>query len=445
MQSLNHSDNMILRLYQSDLIASLRAGFKLQKRLVMCLPTGAGKTVCFSSMLKNTTKKTLILADRLEILTRTKETLDEFNIEAEMITPFHNYNIKAKICLAMVETFYIRHKKDLKNFEFIIIDESHKKSFDKLLKLVDPNTFVLGVTATPSPSPHYKQILEGVTILDLINQKYLSSPKYFGVDIDLKGVESSAGDYNSSSLAKRYETKKIYIGVVKNYNKICPNTKTLLFAPNIESSKTICQEFAKNKIDVRHLDSNMSFDERKQILNWFKNTNGVLCNVGICTTGFDMPSIETVILYRATKSLALYLQMVGRGARTTKNKKDFFVLDFGNNIKRHDFWEQPRQWTLEKKDREKGLAPVKLCDKCQAMNPTTAKFCWNCKNYFKIKDKKIEEIELIKIDRQTPKEPIFQKIKRTATTLEDVKIIVKEYGYKDGWLYQNKQFLKKYY
>src|SRR5690606_41971324 len=64
----------------------------------------------------------------------------------------------------------------------------------------------------------------------------------------------------------------------------------------------------------------------ESVLKWFADSpNGILCNVGILTRGFDQPDIEVVILYRATKSLPLFLQMVGRGSRTTPTKKDFYI------------------------------------------------------------------------------------------------------------------------
>ena len=72
--------------------------------------------------------------------------------------------------------------------------------------------------------------------------------------------------------------------------------------------------------------------ERDRILGWFENTKGaVLCNCGILTAGYDCPDIEVIILYRATTSLPLFLQMVGRGSRVTDVKREFTILDFGNN------------------------------------------------------------------------------------------------------------------
>jgi superfamily II DNA or RNA helicase len=436
---------MILRPYQLDLINQVKEKFKEEKRIIMCLPTGGGKTVCFCYMLKKTKMKTLILSDRIEILERTKETLNAFNIEAEIISPNHKYNISSQICLGMVETANKRHLNELADFDFIIIDEAHKKSFDKLFNHFNDNAFVLGVTATPLPTEMYTSIVEGVTTQDLINMKYLSTPSCFGVDVDISGVGMSGGDYSVNQLAQRYSQKKIYTGVVENYKRLCLGEKTLLFAPTIKSSIEVCEELKKNGIDSRHLDSTMDISLRKETLEWFKKTNGVLCNVGICTTGFDLPEIQAVILYRATKSLALFLQMIGRGARTTDTKKDFKVLDFGNNFKTHGFWEVDRTWDLVKKDRVKGVTPVKLCEGCSAMNRLSAVTCWHCNKTFKIQSKKIEEVVLKSIvARNKPNETIWEAIKREAKTKEDVELIVIRFGYAKGWMWANRHMLKKY-
>src|SRR5690606_34475044 len=78
---------------------------------------------------------------------------------------------------------------------------------------------------------------------------------------------------------------------------------------------------------------------------WFKNTpDAILTSVSILTTGFDEPSVESVILNRATRSLTLYFQMIGRGSRILKDKKSFTVLDLGNNAVRFGPWEQPVDW-----------------------------------------------------------------------------------------------------
>ena len=84
---------------------------------------------------------------------------------------------------------------------------------------------------------------------------------------------------------------------------------------------------------------------RADILEWFQKTpDAVLSSVSILTTGFDEPTVETIILNRATKSLTLYHQMIGRGSRILKNKKKFTVIDLGNNARRFGLWDAMINW-----------------------------------------------------------------------------------------------------
>ena len=93
------------------------------------------------------------------------------------------------------------------------------------------------------------------------------------------------------------------------------------------------------------MDSTFSDTDRKDILKWFKETPGaVLTSVGILTTGFDEPTVESIILNRATRSLTLYHQMIGRGSRRLVEKDTFQVIDLGNNVRRFGYWQEYIDW-----------------------------------------------------------------------------------------------------
>ena len=220
-----------------------------------------------------------------------------------------------------------------------------------------------------------------------MEQGFLADADTYGVDIDLKGVKKVAGEYDPAQLAQRYEERKVYDGVIQNYNRICPNTKALAFCSNIDSAVSLTTQLQRAGLPARCLDSTMSDEDRRGKLAWLRETpNAILVSIGILTTGFDEPSVQTIILYRATTSLPLFLQMVGRGSRVTDTKKRFTILDFGNNVKTHNYWEAERVWTLEKKPKKKlDVAPVKTCPRCQALVPVGATVCKYCNHTFKRK------------------------------------------------------------
>jgi len=119
----------------------------------------------------------------------------------------------------------------------------------------------------------------------------------------------------------------------------------LIFNNGINTSLYVYDTFREAGYPIRHLNNTSSNEERKEILQWFKHTkDAILTSVGILTTGFDEPTVETIILNRATKSLTLYFQMIGRGSRRLPNKDEFTVIDLGNNAARFGLWSEPVNW-----------------------------------------------------------------------------------------------------
>ena len=121
--------------------------------------------------------------------------------------------------------------------------------------------------------------------------------------------------------------------------------KTLIFNNGISTSKQVQAMFQEEGYECKHLDNTHSEKERADILKWFHDKpDAILSSVSILTTGFDEPTVSTIILNRATKSLTLYHQMIGRGSRSLPNKKSFNVIDLGNNARRFGLWDSHIDW-----------------------------------------------------------------------------------------------------
>jgi superfamily II DNA or RNA helicase len=405
---------MRLREYQSKTIQNIKSEFiKGHNRIVICAPTGAGKTIIFSEITRLTHEKNnsvLIITNRKELLSQTNNKLNDFNIIPQILNSKTFLIPTASVVVAMVETLHRRLKKAdyvdfIHRFNLIIIDECHISSFDKIFDILNEKQKVIGASATPlrkDPQPalekFYDSIINVCQVQELIDLKYLSKPVSYGIPIDLKGVGTKMGDYDNEQLGKLYDDKIKYVGAISNYEMYAKNMKTIVFCATIKNSKTLTEEFFKKGYNCKHFDCYMSDEDRKTILEWFYNTdNAILCNVGILTTGFDCLDIKCVLLYRATKSLPLFLQMVGRGARVTETKKDFIVLDFGENIKQHGFWESDRTWTLKnaKKKKKTDVCGVKSCKGCGALIHISVNKCQFCGYEIEEKIKPKTEIEII--------------------------------------------------
>ncbi|MEO5789154.1 MAG: DEAD/DEAH box helicase [Gelidibacter sp.] len=330
--------------------------------LLYQLPTGGGKTVIFSEIvrryIKKHNKKVVILTHRIELCKQTSKMLTSFDVHNKII----NSHVKElpdqdqyQCFVAMVETLNNRlndKKLRLEDIGLVIIDEAHYNSFRKLFKFFE-NCFILGVTATPLSSniklpmkDNYQKLIVGDDISTLIKNGFLAEADLYNFDVELNTLKIGInGDYTVKSSETLYTNSYMLGKLVFAYEEMCKGKKTLIFNNGINTSKEVYYAFQRAGYNVKHLDNTCTKQERKDILKWFKNTpDGILTSVSILTTGFDEPTVESVILNRATRSLTLYFQMIGRGSRILKDKKSFLVLDLGNNAVRFGPWNQSVDW-----------------------------------------------------------------------------------------------------
>jgi superfamily II DNA or RNA helicase/predicted nucleic acid-binding Zn ribbon protein len=369
---------MQLRPYQLTAVDEIRGAFKESKRVVLCLPTGAGKTVVFSEIVRRVLEK----GRRVAIITHRRELLSQAG--------------KLNRCdILMVETLnnaIKRGKVDLSSYDLLVIDEAHIGNFRKILAGFDG--FVIGATATPVSKPpmaqSYGRLINSVGIGELIAQGYLCNPITYAMHpVDTSKIASRMGEFTAQGLDDAFNRPKVYEGVVQEFVKRWKDKKAIVFCVNIEASINTADSFARevgaDRVYCVH--SKQPSAERVALVEAFTaSANGILVNCGIATTGFDCPDIDVVVVNRATKSVALWLQMVGRGSRPTASKKEFTILDFGENVHRLGFWQEARDWGkafagMEQK-KGQGVAPVKDCPCCGAVLYASARFCEFCGEIF---------------------------------------------------------------
>ncbi len=329
--------------------------------LLYQLPTGGGKTVIFSEMvrqyLKKHNKKVLVMTHRVELCRQTSEMLTGFGVVNKVVDSKADLDDQAEYScyVAMVETLNNRlndDKLDISDVGLVIIDEAHYNSFTKLFKFFE-KSFILGVTATPLSSNkelpmrgNYDELIVGETIESLIENEFLARAEVFQYDMGLTSLEvGSNGDYTVKSSEDLYSSPAMLEKLLKAYEKHSKGKKTLIFNNGINTSINVYHTFNAAGLPIMHLDNTATKKQRAQILKWFKETpDAILTSVSILTTGFDEPTIDTIILNRATKSLTLYYQMIGRGSRILNNKSKFTVIDLGNNMYRFGPWGADLDW-----------------------------------------------------------------------------------------------------
>jgi superfamily II DNA or RNA helicase len=416
-----------------------------------------------SEMLKRG-KRALIITDRVELLTETGGTLQEFGIRAAEITAGMKTPPSDPVVIAMSQTLRRRITKwneFFQSFNVVIIDEAHIQEFDAYRDVWPSNTYVLGATATPMRwgkmrplADMYDGIVVGPQVPELIRDGYLVPDRYFGVKMaDMSGVRmSNLGDYAENEMFQRYDKKELYTGAVDNWLRLVPDTMTLGFCVNIIHTVKTCEAFNRVGITARFLTSDpapenpdyeywvdkkriWSGDRAQIIEDWKAGKFPILLNAGILTKGFNVRNIETILVNRATVSVPLWLQILGRGSRIYPGKTHFNILDFGDNGRRLGYYNQQREWNLNhKQSRGDGAPPVKECkgkpDKnglvgCGALIFASQMVCPFCGYEFQ-KEKKEIFAELVEVNYTDiiPAKNNYTELERRA----------EERGYKHGWV-----------
>ena len=340
-QGLNIFD-MVLRPYQSDFVAAVEAGWKEFKKQLGVMPTGSGKTVAFSHLAKRQLDrdggKTLIIAHRDELIDQAIQKLHAATgIFAQKEKADERATLTAPVVVASIQTLARRMENWPPNhFKLIICDEAHHSisdSWQKVLNYFNGNAHILGVTATADRGDerelgiYYENIAKEISLIELINQKYLSSIaiKCIPLKIDLSQVGSTAGDFDSNQLGTALDP---YLDDIAKAIKLhAGNRKTLCFLPLIATSKKFVEKCIAAGIDARHIDGESP--DRKEIREAFDvGKFQLLSNAMLYSEGYDCPTISCIVVLRATRSRPLFAQMVGRGLRIADGKENLLLLDF---------------------------------------------------------------------------------------------------------------------
>lgn len=400
---------MQLREYQDSFVNSLaKKIFTGSRKVVGQMATGGGKTIVFAAISHRYTEKSnknvLILVHRKELLKQTRKTLyNAFNIECHPIVAGSKFIPKNRVYVGMIETVSRRIDK-LKDIGLVIIDEAHIASFNKIHEKFTEQ-YIIGFTATPLSSSKkkpmnlfYEDVVCCIDIPQLISDGFLCQNITYAPKetVDRLTLATKGNDFDDQKMSVAFSKPKYINNTVLAYEKWSKGTKTIVFNVSIDHSIEVCKAFQEAGYNCKYLDSEMSDTQRDQALHWFKNnSDAILCNVGIATVGFDEPTIESVIVNKATKSMPLWLQMCGRGSRITDFKSMFTVIDMGGNAITHGDWNQSRNWNEiflnPAKAGEDGVAPVKSCPQCESIIPASSKICSYCNYIYPEKDVSVEQ------------------------------------------------------
>lgn len=429
-----------LRPEQTQAIQTIFDKFKSKRSLVFQLPTGGGKTFTFCSLAniiheQKPIIKILFLVHRKKLLLQAaSEMYSVYNKKMSVIDASTQLVPSNNFYIAMAKTLYRRLTRNpsyLEHMDLVVIDEAHRGEFKKLLPLF-PSSKILGVTATPISSDirsplnsFYEDIIEGQQISELISLGSLTPnitiTDYSSADTStFASKKTKSGDYSERFMGNEFSKHKNITNTVDVYKKLCLGEKTIIFNCSIDHSDKVNKAFLEAGFFAKVIHGKMKENDIEDTISWFENTpNAILNSVDLVTTGLDVPSIKNVILNRSTTSLALYLQMCGRGSRRYEDKEQFKIIDLGGNYYQHGDWSDNRNWRylFENPDQprdDKGVPPMKDCPECMAMLYASAMRCFNCGYVFP--DKTIYDGKPISLEvkrNNTPFQISLDQIKQT--------------------------------
>lgn len=378
---------MILRDYQLQAIEGLRDKIRRGKRrLLLVSPTGSGKTVIASEMVRGAVSKgntVLFLAHRRELVMQAVARLADNGINAGVIMagqPVTN----AQVQVASVQTLA---RRVLPQANLIIIDEAHHAAARGYRKIIDacPDAFVIGLTATPfrldgsGLGDLFDDAVSVATIEYLTALGHLVPAVYYAPNtINVKSLKKRCGDYDLTG----FQTGLIG-NPISSYKRYGEGGRAIAFCVNVEHAKQLAGQFNAEGMPAGCLDANTATADRDKILNNFKNgTLKIITNCGILGEGYDCPSASVVILARPTASLGLYMQQVGRVLRPHESKQEAIVIDHASNVLRFGMVEdiniQADLTNGIKKQLKQAVAAIRTCKYCFAVVRPHCAICPAC-------------------------------------------------------------------
>lgn len=356
-----------LRPYQQKAVDSGLESLKKKKNEVLVLPTGAGKSLIVSNLAIEINKPILVLQPNAEILEQNFRKMQDY--EYENIAIF-SASLKTKE-IARVTFATIGSIKNLvEKFKAldlgaIIVDEAHTVNgkggmYKDFIKAIDVP--VLGLTATPfrmvatqdmagnlyvqAKFLHRTQqkIFTGIAhitqLKELFDDGFLHKPTYIesgNYDVSKLQLNSTGRDFTDESL----QSYNAEVGLTDDaYTEVLAAQKNgskhiLVFNKFVFEAEDLSEKLRKVGVIAATVSSKTKPKERKQMLEDFKAGRiDVVTNVGVLTTGFDFPELDTIIMARPTMSLPLYYQIVGRVIRIHPEKKQALVIDLCGNVER---------------------------------------------------------------------------------------------------------------
>ncbi|WP_316979234.1 DEAD/DEAH box helicase [Shumkonia mesophila] len=464
---------MELRDYQHLWIGDLRAAFTREhKRVLGLLPTGGGKTICFSEITRLAAARglrVLILGHRGFLVSQISGALKDACVHHACLARGYPENLSARVQVGTVQTV-ARRLDRIGHFDLIIIDEAHHAPAGTwaLILAAYSNAWVLGVTATPCRldgkglGDSFDVLVTGPSVLELTDLRWLVPARIWapsGTRLDLSGVPiTKQGDYNSDALAEVCEKAHLIGDSLEHYTRIAQGAPAIAFCPSLQFAHRTAEQFRSAGYSAAVIEgASKDTDRRAMTADLAAARLNVLISVDVISEGFDVPTVNFGLSLRPTQSLSLYMQQIGRILRISPGKTFAGWIDHAGNVGTHGWPDDDREWSLEKGAvrRTEKAEPITIrrCPECYHVH-RPAPACPICRHQYTVQERRLDvrqgtlseirredreaarqkkaRAEAVKNARQEAKAATINT-SADCRSLEDFHILAKKIGKSAGW------------
>lgn len=354
-----------LRADQEDVRTKLRVALRTSSAVLVFAPTGFGKTVLAAALIKlisDAGKRVIFCVHRVDLITQTAKTFEKFGIAFGYIAAGYHYNQYHRVFIASIAT--LRNRLGKVPAHYVLVDEAHLSAASGWAAVAhhykETAAKLIGLTGSPERldgkplGDVWDTLVMGPSVRWLIEQGHLSRYRAFSPKgIDLSGVHTRNNEFVASEIDELMAGRAVLAGAVQHWRKYAGGKRTIAFAPSVKRSEQLAAEFRTNGFMAVALDANTEqADRRAAFIGFADRQIDVIVNCQLFCEGFDLAAqvdrdvtIEAVLDYSPTQSLARHLQKHGRGLR--RKSEPAVLLDLVGGFGRLGLPDEEREWSLE--------------------------------------------------------------------------------------------------
>jgi len=451
-----------LRPYQIEALENVRAALRETSRVLLCMPTGTGKTSVASHIIGETSRKGIFcafLVHRRSLVEQTSRAFAKADISHAIIAGGASRQPDKLAQVVSVQSLISKNLFAPAPGGVLVVDEAHHAITDGYMRAIDwmQPRYVIGLSATPARQDGrglgevFGRMVTTHPVRWFIENGYLSPYRAFvGKSANVSGLalDNKTADYRTSDLEEANRKAAIVGDALESYTTHAMGRKTVVFVCSVNESIETAARFTAAGFPFEAVYGAMNKRDLEGVIARYATGKTLgLVSCDLISEGFDVPDIECAIMLRPTTSVALYIQQVGRALRTADGKTEAILLDHAGNIARdgirnHGLPCEPRNWTLDAREKRESARPKReihsrQCPVCFHNHPPEPQ-CPKCQYIYPAKMRKVQQRDgkLIQLtEAHLLRERASQRAEvRAAQTEAELWQIAKVRGYKRGWV-----------